>query len=146
MSNRNTPFAAPWRGRSLRRLRFTAVSIIAVLMTLSAPIYTAQNAVRDPEITIDKPLDLKRYAKEQSSLLYGWSQIQHGCLNRLWGKESAWNHLADNPHSSAFGIAQMLNETSRDPLEQIRNGLRYIEHRYENPCNAWAHWKKRNYY
>jgi hypothetical protein len=54
----------------------------------------------------------------------------------LWGKESAWNPKADNPNSTAFGIAQMLGEDSTNPYVQISNGLRYIEHRYSNPCAA----------
>jgi hypothetical protein len=29
---------------------------------------------------------------------------------------------------------------------QISNGLRYIEHRYKNPCNAWEFWKRNYWY
>lgn len=71
---------------------------------------------------------------------YGWEKEEFICLDKLWQRESGWNHKADNPHSSAFGIAQMLNETATDPVSQIRNGLRYISNRYETPCNAWAFW------
>jgi hypothetical protein len=39
-----------------------------------------------------------------------------------------------------------LGEKSTDPTKQIRNGLRYIEHRYENPCNAWEFWKRNYWY
>ena len=77
---------------------------------------------------------------------YGWGDKQLRCLKQLWGKESAWNRHADNPHSTAFGIAQMLGEKSRNPVTQINNGLRYIEHRYDNPCNAWQHWQRNRWY
>lgn len=76
----------------------------------------------------------------------GHTQKQWACLARLWGKESAWNRLADNPTSSAFGIAQMLGETSKNPVVQINNGLRYIEHRYKTPCNAWRFWRENFWY
>lgn len=146
MSNTNTTAASRLRTRSYWRVRFTAVISLSALMTLCAPIPTLQN----PSLTLQsaeaKPLDLKAFARIQSHSVYGWGKQEVICLNRLWGKESAWNPLADNPHSSAFGIAQMLREKSTNPLVQISNGLRYIEHRYDTPCNAWAHWKKKNYY
>lgn len=146
MSNKNTTAGARLRVKSLWRARLSAVGIIAVLMTLSAPICPAQNATLEVKRAEPSPTDFKAYAKHQSSLMFGWTTKHTGCLNRLWGKESAWNPVADNPNSTAFGIAQMLNEKSHDPHKQIRNGLRYISHRYENPCNAWDHWKKRNFY
>jgi len=89
--------------------------------------------------------DPKQYAKEQSKQ-YNWTDEQLICLNKLWGKESGWNHLADNPHSTAFGIAQMLREDSPHPHTQINNGLRYIKHRYDNPCAAWQFWQRHNWY
>lgn len=73
---------------------------------------------------------------------YDWDFEQFICLEKLWEKESNWNPKADNPHSSAYGIAQLLKETATDPMSQIRNGMRYISHRYETPCNAWAFWLK----
>lgn len=87
----------------------------------------------------------KEYAKAQLEYR-GYLGNNWACLSALWGKESAWNHLADNPESSAFGIAQRLGETSTDPYTQIDYGLKYIEARYGSPCNAWAFFKKRNWY
>lgn len=87
----------------------------------------------------------KQYAKQQLKfrgyLSHSWS-----CLESLWTKESHWNHKADNKQSTAYGIAQRLGEKSSSYVTQIDNGLRYIEHRYGNPCNAWAFWKKKNWY
>lgn len=87
----------------------------------------------------------KHYAKIKMAE-YGWFKQQYVCLTSLWGKESSWNHKADNPNSTAFGIAQMLNEKSTQPLQQIDNGLRYIKKRYEQPCNAWKFWRSHYWY
>ena len=77
----------------------------------------------------------KRYAKKLIASK-GWSARQFGCLLKLWEMESSWNPKAKNPHSTAFGIWQGITETSKDPIEQVRNGVRYIERRYGSACNA----------
>ena len=41
----------------------------------------------------------KRYAQEALKN-YRWNAKQYTCLTKLWGKESAWNHLADNPKNN----------------------------------------------
>lgn len=87
----------------------------------------------------------KQYAKQQLKFR-GYLSNSWSCLEILWTKESNWNHKADNKQSSAYGIAQKLNEKSTSYVTQINNGLRYIEHRYGNPCNAWEFWKKKNWY
>lgn len=102
---------------------------------VSIELTVAQLALQNPQ----------QYAKDQFGK-FNWTDEQYVCLAKLWGKESAWNHLADNPHSTAFGIAQMLGEDSTEPHIQINNGLRYIEHRYDNPCNAWHYWQRHNWY
>jgi hypothetical protein len=77
---------------------------------------------------------------------YGWNVIEFKCLSQLWGKESGWNYKADNPTSSAYGIAQMLKEKAKHPKPQIDKGLRYIKHRYDKPCNAWKYWQRHKWY
>ena len=90
----------------------------------------------------------KAYAKLQMAYHYPeWNLSEYKALLKLWGKESVWNHLADNPHSSAFGIPQMLNLHPKTPAPaQIEQGLAYIHHRYDKPSVAWAHWRKHNWY
>jgi len=34
----------------------------------------------------------------------------------------------------------------KNPVTQMRWGLRYIDIRYETPCKAWAKFKRSNYY
>ena len=79
---------------------------------------------------------------------HGFTGGQFDALNRLWTGESGWNNTAQNPTSTAYGIAQFLNSTwagvgmtkSSDPSVQIEAGLRYIEGRYKTPAGALAFW------
>ena len=97
----------------------------------------------------------KKVAKAISLTEYAWGEDQYLCLNRLWTKESHWNYKARNKRSGAHGIPQALPATRMDvvstdwrtnPVTQIRWGLRYIEARYDQPCKAWAKFKRSNYY
>jgi hypothetical protein len=85
----------------------------------------------------------------------GWSNQQWRCLDRLWTKESNWNHRAYNSSSGAGGIPQALpaskmrsagSDWRTNPKTQIKWGLRYIKGRYGTPCGAWAHFQSRNWY
>lgn len=98
------------------------------------------------------PLMSKAYAK---NLLKseGFNPREYVCLRSLWTKESNWRHKARNTipvyqkgkKLYAFGIAQRLGERSIDPRVQIRYGLKYIVHRYDTPCKAWAKWQARDH-
>ena len=90
----------------------------------------------------------KYYAKALISAQYeDWDRSEYRALLTLWGKESAWDHTAANPESSAYGIPQLLKMKPGTPApEQIARGLAYIKHRYDKPSVAWAHWRKHNWY
>jgi len=90
----------------------------------------------------------KSYAKALISAQYeNWGASEFRALKKLWGKESAWDHTADNPKSTAFGIPQILGMKPNTPApEQIARGLEYIQHRYGKPSIAWAHWRKNGWY
>jgi transglycosylase-like protein with SLT domain len=84
---------------------------------------------------------------------YGWVGSQWTDLYNLWTKESGWNNLAQNPSSTAYGIAQFLDTTwagygpkTSNPTLQIRYGLKYIRQRYGSPAAAWAHEVANNWY
>jgi len=78
---------------------------------------------------------------------YGWDLRQRQCIYKLFTKESRFDHLAKNQQgSSAYGIGQMLKETSSDPAIQILKAYKYIKHRYDTPCRAWNHSVNRNWY
>ena len=78
----------------------------------------------------------------------GFKIDQFPCLDKLWKKESGWNHRAANPSSGAYGIPQSLpgskmasegSDWKSNPATQIKWGLGYIKGRYNTPCNAWSH-------
>lgn len=85
---------------------------------------------------------LKQYTFHQ--LDYSFEQFY--CVDELWYKESRWNYKAKNPKSSAFGIPQILGLKELSPIKQIDKGLKYIEHRYDTPCNALKHHKIKGWY
>lgn len=92
--------------------------------------------------------DSKAYAQDK---LKEWQQKQWSCLNRLWGKESAWNPNAYNSirvmGKNAGGIPQLLGLDPDTPApRQIERGLDYIYYRYGTPCEAWYHWKRNGNY
>jgi membrane-bound lytic murein transglycosylase MltF len=82
------------------------------------------------------------------------SQSEFSCLDKLWTKESGWNPKAQNPSSTAYGIAQFLDGTwagtgiakTSDPYKQIDAGLIYIKNTYKTPCAAWAHSQSTGWY
>jgi hypothetical protein len=78
---------------------------------------------------------------------WNWNLKERQCIYKLFTKESRFDHLAKNQQgSSAFGIGQVLKETSKDPAIQILNAYKYIKHRYDTPCRAWSHSQRRNWY
>jgi hypothetical protein len=85
----------------------------------------------------------KIMASQFASAGFGWDKRQRACIHLIFMKESKYDHLAKNQQgSSAFGIAQMLKEKSKDPAIQILKAYKYIKHRYGTPCNAWVHHRK----
>jgi hypothetical protein len=86
---------------------------------------------------------------------YGLSESEFGCLDQLWISESDWDHTADNPTSSAYGIPQALTGGTHDnlpadymtnPVSQIRWGLWYIREAYGTACSAWEFKQANNWY
>jgi hypothetical protein len=71
---------------------------------------------------------------------------QYLCLEQLWYLESKWNPRADNKHSTAYGIPQLLKLKVNNPYMQIDAGLKYIAHRYGTPCKALAYHLKTGHY
>ena len=101
------------------------------------------------------PVGAKVVASQIMKSDNNWGSYQFECLNRLWTKESHWNYKAHNPRSGAHGIPQALpanrmdiisTDWRKNPVTQMRWGLRYIDIRYETPCKAWAKFKRSNYY
>lgn len=109
----------------------------------------SRNTPSDVSQLSGKPSDLQRYAASQFSK-YGWDQSELSALIELWNKESSWNPAADNPKSSAAGIAQKMQSihgpVESTPQGQIDWGLQYIANRYGSPSAALKFHNQRNFY
>jgi len=69
------------------------------------------------------------------------------CINELIDRESKWSNIANNPRSSAYGLFQMLKMPEGSSLKmQTERGIRYIEYRYDTPCEALQHHNRKNWY
>ena len=88
-------------------------------------------------------------------LEFGLPADQWQYLDRLWQRESGWNHLAENASSGAYGIPQSLPGSKMADVApdwrtnaetQITWGLAYIAARYGNPEGAWAHSERVGWY
>lgn len=94
----------------------------------------------------------QKYAAKVAAQRYGWGPEEVAALIELWNRESNWDPEADNPTSSAAGIAQKMTSV-HGPLEatwqgQIDWGMEYIANRpqYGSPSRALAHHDRYNWY
>ncbi|MEU8130179.1 lytic transglycosylase domain-containing protein [Micromonospora sp. NPDC049049] len=85
----------------------------------------------------------------------GFGIAEFPCLEKLWTKESGWNHKAANSSSGAYGIPQSLpgskmgsvaSDWRTNPATQIIWGLGYIKGRYKTPCGAWTYFQNNGHY
>ncbi|GGO03041.1 aggregation-promoting factor C-terminal-like domain-containing protein [Micromonospora parathelypteridis] len=85
----------------------------------------------------------------------GFGIAEFPCLEKLWTKESGWNHKANNGSSGAYGIPQALpgskmgsvaSDWRTNPATQITWGLGYIKGRYKTPCGAWTYFQNNGHY
>ncbi|MFG2047129.1 lytic transglycosylase domain-containing protein [Micromonospora sp. NPDC048935] len=85
----------------------------------------------------------------------GFGIAEFPCLEKLWTKESGWNHKAANNSSGAYGIPQALpgskmgtvaSDWRNNPATQIKWGLGYIKGKYDTPCGAWTFFQNNNHY
>ena len=108
-------------------------------------------ATRTEDLASQDPKQVARRLMPQ----YGLSAAEFGCLDLLWISESDWDHTADNPTSTAYGIPQALTGGTHDnlpadymtnPVSQIRWGLWYIRESYGTACSAWEFKQGNNWY
>lgn len=120
----------------------------------SEPPASAPPAAEEPPATNYSGSDSRGIARQMVADR-GWGGEQFDCLDRLWQKESNWNHLAQNPSSGAYGIPQSLPgnkmasvgaDWRTNPVTQMTWGLNYISGRYGTPCAAWGHSQAVNWY
>ena len=114
--------------------------------------FAPQPAIPASIIYKERPILKQVEAKQLAKKLL--TKKEFSCLTKLLGKESAWKAEAKNPTSSAKGIGQLLDATYRNlgmkhseaSVPQLVATLAYIHRRHLTPCNAWDHFKKKNYY
>ena len=123
-------------------------TIEAMAAERQAAAQAAQAAAAEEARANAGPEDFRAYAKDK----VGASQFS--CLDKLWKRESGWRNTAQNPSSTAYGIAQLLDSTwaytgvdkTSDGFLQVDAGLTYIESAYGSPCSAWAHSEATGWY
>ena len=98
-----------------------------------------------PEAGGSKPMQYISY-KEYALHSLGYNYKEFKCLDKLYTKESNWRPLARN--GSHHGIPQGRSEylSKVDGYKQIQWGLKYIGHRYGEPCIALEHWKAKGWH
>jgi hypothetical protein len=127
------------------RNRFIVLSILTASLLIVQLNHTIKTRDDKPPVirtkaTMEEKKANKIMAMRYAQVGWGWDKTQRACVYKIFMKESRFDHLAKNQQgSSAYGIAQMLGEKSKDPAVQILRAYRYIEHRYGTPCKAWSH-------
>ena len=136
----------------LIKRRVVAVALLVITLSLypitklSAPPTKSPTPEPTKATMVEKKAN-KALAKKIAWAGYGWKDKEWACLDKIFIKEAKYDHLAKNKSgSSAFGIGQILKETSADPMVQILHTYKYIKHRYKTPCSAWGFHIKHHYY
>lgn len=134
--------------------RTVVVSAVAgALLVVSAPpllppLLKEKPAIKErTQATMAEKRANKALAKRYAWVGYGWKDMEWRCLDYIFTKESRYDHLAKNRQgSSAYGIGQVLKETSKDPAIQILHTYKYITKRYKTPCRAMKYHLRHNHY
>ncbi len=119
--------------RSRKIARFGLVISLFTVLNISL--------LKDDSVAANKTNHYRQYAFIQLNNL-----DQFYCLDELNFKESRWNPKAKN--GSHHGIPQGRSKwlATVDGFKQIDWQLKYIQKRYDNPCNALAHHKIKGWY
>lgn len=141
-----------------------AAASAAVVQAKAADAKSASPAAKPPAAKPAPPYPVPASCKQYSGnratgcailLERGFGLDQMPCLDKLWTKESGWNHRAYNSGSGATGIPQALpgskmasagSDWQTNPATQIKWGLGYIKGRYGTPCKAWQHSQATGWY
>jgi Transglycosylase SLT domain len=99
------------------------------------------------EITLNSPPTQIRAAAHTSARAIGYDNRQWQCLDTIIRQESNWRPKAQNKHSSAYGIGQMLKmKPGTHPQTQIDRVLAYVRKRYGTACKALQFHNKHRWY
>ena len=135
----------------LIRKRVVALILLVATLTLFS-INKVGTPFKSPtpeptKATMEEKKANKVLAKKIAWLGYGWKDKEWVCLDNLFIKESKYDNFGKNKAGSkAFGIGQLIGETSTDPTVQLLKTYKYIQHRYKTPCSAWRWHLHHNWY
>ena len=137
----------------MKRRTVIVSAVAGVLVVVSAPpllppLLKGKPAIEErTQATMAEKKANKALAKRYAWVGYGWKDMEWRCLDYIFTKESRYDHLAKNRQgSSAYGIGQLLKETSKDPAIQILHTYKYITKRYQTPCRAMKYHLRHNHY
>lgn len=137
----------------MKRRTVIVSAVAGVLVVVSAPpllppLLKSKPAIEErTQATMAEKKANKALAKRYAWVGYGWKDMEWRCLDYIFTKESRYDHLAKNRQgSSAFGIGQLLKETSKEPAIQILHTYKYITKRYQTPCKAMKYHLRHNHY
>lgn len=134
---------------------WVACAVVFIIMSpqnaaayVSMNIHKSRNLVcsaKEHSMTYMKKI-AKSYAHNRMKQV-GWNNYEWKSLLTLWMRESKWDYTADNPRSTAFGIAQILDYPHNASItKQVDDGIKYIKHRYGTPSRALAHHFRTGWY
>ena len=140
------PERMPHRGQHASSL----ASVLGILVCLMGMLYPVAQTDKAQALTT-KEFVLRVTPKQYAKALLN-DDKQYKCIEELYTKESNWNYLARN--GSHYGIPQLRNEImlSKNPLQQVSLGVKYIGHRYghihgvPNACKALKHLKTKGWH
>ena len=126
-------------------------NVVAMFTKTQEIVFKTQSVIFEKAQSCQIPLmymkDMAKYIAKEKVLATYRSNHEWNALLTLWTRESRWDYTANNRHSSAYGIPQMLNMSEDTPMvEQINMGLRYIAHRYGSPSKALAFHNRYGWY
>lgn len=126
--------------------------IVSALIVSPAIATSKTDAVRAQNQCSFSLCEPKEYAKEKVVHRFGKGSFEP--FNAIVEREGQWLPTAQNPHSSAYGIAQFLDSTwglvgyekTSDPYVQVDAMIDYIEEVYGTPERAWSFWQAHHWY
>ena len=139
-------------------LRFVVgVIIVAIGFALMLPEKNVvQDVVQDKKI-YDSPIKVQQERAPTTARGYARSmvsEIEYEALHELIDRESKWDSDAQNPKSTAYGLAQFLDKTwdlvgiekSADYRIQLIAAQKYVIMRYGSWVKALEHHKQYGWY
>lgn len=130
-------------------VRWLSAMFVALLLTVTNVQSVAEPILWKSDAAVQLKtgrVDVRAYVRERASRA-GWTLREWKALSTIVWLESRWNVRADNPHSSAFGLFQILRMPPDTPLhKQVDAAIRYIKSRYGSPSVALEHHRKFGWY